>query len=64
MEALVFALIAVRNGYKQPEESFVPEPDFFQSFDVRALEYVYRVQNDSSNRPSGRSSSLATQVAS
>jgi hypothetical protein len=63
MEPLVFALIAVRNGYRQ-EESFVPEPDTFEPFDVRALGCVYHAKNDSSNRPSGRSSSLAAQVAS
>ena len=63
MEPLIFALIAVRNGYKQ-EESFVPEPDDFQPFDVRALGHVYNAKNDSSNRPSGRSSSLAARVAS
>jgi hypothetical protein len=63
MEPLIFALIAVRNGYKQ-EESFVPEPDDFQPFDVRALGHVYNAKNDSSNRPSGRSSPLAARVAS
>ena len=63
MEPLVFALIAFRNGYKQ-EESFVPEPDNFQPFDVRALAQVYNAMNDSSNRPSNRSSTLAAQVAS
>ena len=39
MEALVFALIAFRNGYKE-EGSFVPEPDDFQLFDLRALAQV------------------------
>jgi len=63
MEALVFALIAFRNGYKE-EESFVPEPDDFQPFDLRALAQVYNATNDSSNRPSDRSPTLAAQVAS
>ena len=63
MEPLIFAVIAVRNGYKQ-EQSLVPEPDDFQPFDVRALGHVYNAKNDSSNRPSGRSTSLATGVAS
>jgi hypothetical protein len=63
MEPLIFAVIAVRNGYKQ-EQSLVPEPDDFQPFDVRALVHVYNVKNDSSNRPSGRSPSLAARVAS
>jgi hypothetical protein len=56
-------MIAFRNGYKQ-EESLVPESDDFRPFDVRALGHVYNVKNDSSNRPSGRSPSLAARVAS
>jgi hypothetical protein len=63
MEPLIFAVIAARNGYKQ-EQNRVPEPDDFQPFDVRALGRVYNAKNDSSNRPSGRSTSLATRVAS
>ena len=63
METLVFALVAIRNGYKQ-EETFVLEPEDFQPFDVRMLAQVYNAMNDSSNRPSGRSSTLAAQVAS
>ena len=35
MEALVFALIAVGNGYHQ-QETIVPEPTEFQPFDLRA----------------------------
>ena len=62
METLIFAVIAVRNGYKQ-EQSLVPEPDDFQPFDVRALGHVYNAKNDSSS-PSGRSPSLAARVAS
>jgi hypothetical protein len=63
MEVLLFALIAVRNGYRQ-EENYVPEPDHFQPFDLRALEQVRHTRNDSSNRPSDRSPSLEAQVAS
>ena len=63
MEPLIFAVIAVRNGYKQ-EQSLVPEPDDFQPFDVRALGHVCNAKDDSSNRPSGRSPSLAARVAS
>jgi hypothetical protein len=63
METLVFALIAFRNGYKQ-EEIFVPEPDNFQPFDARALAQVYKAANNSSDRPSDRSATLAAQVAS
>jgi hypothetical protein len=64
MEALLFGLIAARNGYKQEEEPFVPEPDYFQPFDVRALGQVYHARNDSLNRPSDRPPSLEAQVAS
>jgi len=63
METLIFAVIAVRNGYKQ-EQNLVPEPDDFQPFDLRALAQVYNATNDSSNRPSDRSPTLAAQVAS
>jgi len=49
METLIFAVIAVRNGYKQ-EQNLVPEPDDFQPFDVRALGHVYNAKNDSSSR--------------
>ena len=63
MELLVFALVAIRNGYKQ-EEIFVPEPDSFKPFDIRALAQVYNAANDSSTRPSDRPSTLAAQVAS
>ena len=64
METLVFGIIAVRNGYKQVEEGFVPEPEKFQPFDVRELGNVYQAKYDTSNRPSGRSPSLTAQVAS
>jgi hypothetical protein len=63
MEILIFALIAARHGYTQGE-NLVPEPDYFEAFDVRALGHVYHARNDSSDRPSGRSQSLAAQVAS
>jgi hypothetical protein len=63
MEALVFALIAVRNGITQ-EETFVPEPAEFQPFDLRALKRSYEVEENSSGRPSKRSKSFVTQVAS
>ena len=63
MEPLIFALIAARNGYIH-EESVVPEPDYFQPFDVRALAHVCNANDDYSSRPSGRSPSLAPRVAS
>ena len=37
MEILVFGLIAMRNGYRQQQETFVREPDEFQPFDIREL---------------------------
>jgi hypothetical protein len=64
METLVFGILAVRNGYKQLEESFVPEPEKFQPFDLQGLGNVYQAKYDTSNRPSGRSPSLTAQVAS
>lgn len=45
MEPLVFALIACRNGYKQ-EESFVPQADDFQPFDVRTLVQAYNARKE------------------
>lgn len=63
MEALVFALIAVSNGYMQ-EETFVPEPSEFQPFDLRALKNSYEAEENSSGRPSDRSKSFVAQVAS
>jgi hypothetical protein len=63
MEALVFAIIALRNGYKQ-QETFVPEPAEFRPFDLRALKRSYEAEDDSSSRPSDRQKSLVTQIAS
>ena len=63
MEALVFALIAVRNGYFV-QETIVPEPAEFQPFDLRALKRSYDAEDDSSGRPSDRRTSLVAQVAS
>ena len=63
MEALVFAIVALRKGYKL-EESTVPEPAEFRPFDVRALKRAYQAEGDSSSRPSDRRESLVTQIAS
>ena len=63
MEALVFALIAVRNGYKL-QETFVPEPAEFQPFNLRALKSSYEAEKNSSRRPSDRQKSFVAQVAS
>lgn len=64
MEILVFALIAMRNGYRPPQEMFVPEPDEFQSFDVRALAKLFNIKNESSKLPTDPSPSFKAQVAS
>ena len=63
MEALVFAMIAIRNGYKQ-QEIIVPEPAEFQPFDLRALKRSYEAEENSSSRPSDRSKSFVAHVAS
>jgi len=63
MEALVFALIAIRNGY-YVQETIVPEPAEFQPFDLRALKRSYKGEENSSGRPSDRSKSFVAQVAS
>jgi hypothetical protein len=63
MEALVFAIVALRKGYKL-EETVVPEPAEFRSFDLRALKRSYQAEADSSSRPSDRQNSLVTQTAS
>ena len=63
MEALVFALIAIRNGYIQ-QETVVPEPAEFQPFDLRALKRSYEAEENSSSRPSDRPKSFVARVAS
>jgi hypothetical protein len=63
MEALVFAIIAVRNGYKL-EETIVSEPAEFQPFDLRALKRSYKAEENSSSRPSDRPKSFVARVAS
>jgi hypothetical protein len=60
MEPLVFALIAVRNGYRW-QDAFVPEPAEFRLFDLRALKRSYDAQDDSSGRPSDRQGGDAAQ---
>jgi hypothetical protein len=63
MEVLVFAIIAVRNGYKL-QETFVPEPAEFQPFDLRALKRSYEAEENSVSRPSDRPKSFVAHVAS
>jgi hypothetical protein len=63
MEALVFAIIAVRNGYTL-QETIVPEPAEFQPLDLRALKRSYEAEENSTSRPSDRSRSFVAHVAS
>jgi hypothetical protein len=63
MEALLFALIAVRNAYRK-QEAFVPEPDKFQSLDLQALRQVYRANGKSPSRRSDRQESHVAQAVS
>jgi hypothetical protein len=63
MEALIFALIATRNGYAQ-HETFVPQPAKFQPFDLRALRHSYNAEDNSLKLPSDRKKSFAIQVSS
>jgi hypothetical protein len=46
MEILVFGLIAMRNGYRQAQETFVREPNELQPLDVRALAHLYNVPKE------------------
>jgi hypothetical protein len=63
MEALIFAMIAARNGYT-PHETFVPEPAKFQPFDLRALRHFYSAEDKSPGRPSDRKKWVVGHVAS
>jgi hypothetical protein len=63
MEALVFAIVAVRKGYHQ-DESSVPEPAKFRPFDLGELKRSYEAEDDSSSRPSAQGKPLVTQIAS
>jgi hypothetical protein len=54
----------MRNGYRHQEETFVPELDAFQPFDVRALAHLHHVKNDFSKLPTNHTPSLRAQVAS
>jgi hypothetical protein len=63
MEALLFALIAVRNAYRR-QEAFVPEPSKFQSFDLQALRQLYLARDKSPSRRSERQESYVAQTVS
>jgi hypothetical protein len=63
MEALIFAMIATRNGYTQ-HEPFVPEPGKFQPFDLRALRHLYSDEEKPPRRPPDRKKWVVAQVAS
>lgn len=63
METLVFGILALRKGFKQ-QESVAPDPAEFRPFDLRALRRSYEAEDDSSTRPTDRTKSLVTQIAS
>jgi hypothetical protein len=63
MEALIFALIATRNGYAQ-HETFVPEPAAFRSFDLHWLRDAYHAEDNSRRRASNRKKWVLARVVS
>ena len=63
MQALLLALIAVRDAYRR-QEPIVPEPYKFQPFDLQALRQVYRAKDTSPSRPSDRQESYVAQSVS
>jgi hypothetical protein len=63
MEALLFALIIVRNAYRS-QGAFGPEPEKFQSFDLQALRHLYNAKDKSQSRPSDRQKSYVAQSVS
>jgi hypothetical protein len=63
MEILVFGLLAMRNGYRQPRETVVGEPHQLQSLDVRTLAHLYNVKNIYSKLPTYPTPSLRDRVA-
>jgi hypothetical protein len=63
MEALLLALIIVRNAYRR-QEPIVPEPHICQPFDLQALREVYRTKDKSPSRPSDRQESYVAQAVS
>jgi hypothetical protein len=64
MEILVFGLLAMRNGYRQPEETLVRELDELEPFDVQTLAHLYNVENVYSRPPTDPTSSFTAQFAS
>jgi hypothetical protein len=63
MEALVVALIAVRNLYRQ-QESLDSEAEEFQSFDLQELRHLYNAKDKSPSRLSDRQASYVAQAGS
>jgi hypothetical protein len=61
MEALILALIAVRNQYRQPVRS-IPEPKEFPSFDLQALSHLPYTKDKSSSLLSERQASYVVQA--
>jgi hypothetical protein len=63
MEALVLALIIVRNQYRQRQSS-LPEADEFQLFDLQALRHSYNAEEMLPGRPLDRQQAYAAQAVS
>jgi hypothetical protein len=63
MEALILALIAVRNQYRQPAGS-LPEPKEFQPFDLQALSHLPDTKDKASSLLSDRQAPYVVQAVS
>jgi hypothetical protein len=63
MEALVLALIALRNPYRQ-QETLDSEAEEFQPFDLQELRHLSNSKDKSPSRLSSRQASYVAQAAS
>jgi hypothetical protein len=63
MEALLFALLIVRDAHRRPE-TCVPEPHKFESLDLRALRQVCSAKDNSRSRQFDLEGSYAGQSVS
>jgi hypothetical protein len=63
MEALLFALIIVRDAHRRPE-ACVPEPHKFQSLDLPALRRTYGAKDNSPRQLSDFQESYVAQPVS
>lgn len=63
MEILVFGLLAMRNGYRQPQATVVREPHQLRALDIRTLAHLYKVKNIYSQLPTDSTPSLRARIA-